>query len=446
MKKTFDFIMRMKKNLFEFFKVKFKKWIPFCEKWEENLHFPMGTYFFNFLGIIGIVVSVLAVVGGLLTVLYFCTPVFKTSVDKPEYQEKVQKIDADEVMMCAKPKGDRPKKKVRSTSAYQESYSKNELAEEGCRAPELKLEKLQAALPKVKMTQNGSVYICDTEEMKARMINEDWDYWDQQSRCYKKAIVPSDFAKKITNKLQNWYECDGTKQQEFIDKMVARVLKYEESERKSIFETSMEWYGEIDDVDELWNFWAEIDAVISQNTANAAKLFAELENFNLNNKLKGRMMTSLSLKLVALGKAEDRFAIFKSVRQGYKSLLITNGLDYETWESVTLDYLAMTSLHQNILGTLPCYYELVVEKDVERLSRNKELRLKYVTDSTAAEQEYSAARSEKNATGKVGLLIAGMGLAGVVLISVVISLLLLLYSIQRTLKRMECRLNEERKN
>lgn len=449
MKKALDFIKKFFCGFLKFFTTKFKKLVPFCEKWEENLHFPMGTYFFNFVGMAGMVVCVLAFVGGLFSVLYFFTPVFKTSVEEPKYQESVPTIDANEVLALSKPKGDRAKKKPRTTSASsEENYYGNEGGDaeehESCSAAGLNLNGLQAALPKVKMTQNGSVYICDSGEMRERMIREDWDYWEQQKRCYKKAQVPTEFAKKIHNKLQNWFECDSVGQQNFVDRMVVRISKYNESERKSIVETSLDWFGEIDDVDGIWDFWNQIDSVISQNTMNSAKLFAELENFNLNNKIRGKDMTLLSLKIVALGKAEDRFAIFKSARQGYKSLLITNGLDYETWERVTNEYLAMPLLHQNILATLPTYYELVIAKDAERLATNRELRSKYMADSVAAEQEYNSARSEKNATGVMGLTVAGIGLAGIIVVSVVISLLLLLYSIQRTLKRLENKLGNDK--
>ena len=424
---------------------KFKKAIPFFEKWEENVHFPMGTYFFNGIGVLGVFVGILAIIVGLVLVLWFCTPTFKTTVEEPKYETSVPTVTDTDVLYCAAPETPRNKTNSDAETSYQEqSYSESENSVNR-HIPDISLAKLEQALPSVKFVTKGRKYICDTPEMQRKISELGWDYYDMQENCYVNGIISTRAGEIISNKLQGWFPYDSLKQQNTIDQMADHISRYNEKYRKDIYEITIVWFNETNDVNDYWNFMKSVDDVIVKNENDIVRLFRELYDFNVKNQTRGRAMTKEALKILALKKTdsgESGYRIFKATRSGYKRFIIDQEYEYDFWESRTNDYIGMTKLHENIPLTIECFYEMIIEKDKERIQRNQEMEEQYKADKTNAEADYIAKKNAKRGFGVAGGIAIAGGIVGVILICVIVGMLLLLFSIQRNVKKLEERIGK----
>ena len=154
-------------------------------------------------------------------------------------------------------------------------------------------------------------------------------------------------------------------------------------------------------------------------------------------------MTKEALKVFPLDTKSSGYDIFKAIRKGFKKFLVGRKYDFEFWRKATDEFISMKKLHENIPATITCYYDMIIEKNNEIIEHNKELRNKYESDSLAAEAEYHLKRGNKNKLGLTGLTAIGIGVAGIIVIPLIACLLLLLYSIQRNLKRIEENFNKK---
>ena len=399
--------------------------MPMLEKVEEDYHFPFSHLFFSIVSWVGI----LAICAGFFIFLYSILPVFERSVDKPEMLSQ-REITAEEVLSCAKPVQSKPKK--RTTSAAIET--------ESCPRPQISLANLASALPNVTFSKKGRKNICDKSE--GYYEYGDWGDFIYPSRCYEYGDIDSKFSENVRAKMQQWFPCDSAVQQEIVNKLASHLRFYAEKSRLQIYETSINWLGraeDMNDVTETFEIFAAVDSVIGNAgnedaTQNVESLFAVFENFMEKNPKSGKPVLFKALELVKIADGTKRLDVFKIARAYYKEIDIDMEVSGE-WAKATDRFLVLNELHvgSNIVNNLKCFYDAYIKEASDRVAENKRRERSYESEVSKAKFEAAAARLKHRAAMPVSGIVAMTGLA----LFIVIGILLLLFSLQRSVKHLE---------
>lgn len=410
------------------------------ERTDENYTLPLGRILWNMVSVFGL----LAIVVGIVVLIYSISPVFERSVDEPNLVKR-HEISANEALAnCSNPvKKKAVKKKV-------------EEEEESCSMPQISLTNLAAVLPDVQFTKSGRRNICEHSE-GYREYGE-WGDWVYPPRCYEYGDIDSKFAENLRNRLQGWFPCDSASQQEIVDKMANHLNFYTPKSRQKIFSASMDWINDaksMSDVQEVWEIFTAIDTVIgnaaNENiTKNVDDLFTQFTDFVAKNPKNGKTVLLKALELVKLAGGADRLETFKTERKYYKKLDVDSpeSDDWKRgeWERATNRFAAMKELHgAEFAKNLACFYEAYLNEILERVQNNKELRNAYERERALAEAEAAETRENRREMIPVAGIILGIAVGVIMLVFVII----ILSSLQRSVKRLEkalaSRENEEKK-
>ena len=419
-------------------KLTFKEFVlDILGKTENEVHFPISRFFWHGLTVL----CFSAIVGGLIFMLYCLTPVFKRSVDEPEMLEK-RKITAEEVLECVKQKA--PKKKV--VRKVRQTTENNEVVEEEVEEeipPMVSLAPLEAVLPDVKFSVKGRKLVCDHSE--GYYEYGDWGDWVYPSRCYEVGNIDSKKATELRNKLQNWLPYDSLGQQIAVNKLAENLAYYQVENRLKIYNTSLKWMSWAKDFTGLYELWGTIGQAIGNATNPSVtiapdKLFAQIEDFMENNPIDGREYLSYALPVVKLASGSDRLSAFKTMRKKYKDF----DLNFGEWKIATQEFLNTTALHhsETFLYNLECYYIMYWDEGENRVAENDRRKESYEHELRAAESEYYAkVRSKRENVGPAGMVI-GIAFGAFLLIAMI----LVLFSIQNTIVRLEKTIKEMSEN
>ena len=400
---------------------------------EEKFHFPISQYFWHFVTACGILVGV----AGLLLVLWGLTPVFTRSVDEPEML-KERTITAEEVKECAfnmKPWQKSVAKKTKTVRKTTNAPVVEEEAEEEERLPpNVSLKKLQEAIPSMQLAKKGRKLICDRSE--GYYEYGDFGDWIYPSRCYEYGDIDTRVAENIRTSLQSFYPYDSLQQQNMIDGMASRMRSYQEDSRQKIFNTSMSWFAKSEDIPGLWDLWAVVDKTIG-NAGNPDKIhdvadvFSQFADFMLNNPKSGKTVLLKALEVIEVASGKDRLESFKIARKSYKDFNLNVG----EWTKATSQFVGMKELHNasDFLYNLKCFYEIYKNEQEERLATNERRMEEFNAEKEAAEFEAEMRKTAKRALIPTGGIMVGIAFG----VFIVISILLVLFSMQRTLVRLE---------
>ena len=493
---------KKKNNFFPFLGKINQKWLKFTSrskdgltKVEENYDFPIT----HIIGHVGSIVGVFVCIMGLGMIIWGLTPVVKRSVAAPTMQEQ-QDVTAQQVQECAQ------NMKPAKTSGPRRAASRrvvNQDVEEESEAvpPDVSLDKLQEAMPSVKLTRPGRKLICEHSE--GRYEYGDFGDWIYPARCYVNGKTDTKAGAEIHAKLQRIYPYDSVSQQVTADNMADRLMRYQESIRPAILRSSLNWLEGVSEVDILWALWEQIDAVIGNAsnasiTVDADKLFDQFADFMLKNSATGRPIFDKMLKLVKLASGQDRLKTFKTARAAYKDFLNlyfvseehyvafvaeltageagyeqfamlfkvgnpefkdfkkeykanpgykANGYARDEWHKATDKFLSMTQLHasSDFYYNMTCFYEAFIAETNQRVAENYRLLREYNEQRELAKKE-AAERAEKQKElvpeGKEYLKDGFLAI-------LIIIIALALFSLQRSLKRLEnaliknCQANEK---
>lgn len=395
---------------------------PCLGKVEENFNFPFSHIAWHVFSVVALLVGI----AGVLLFLWGLTPVFKNGVSEPEYlkQRKVQEAD---VLECARVAPVQQRRYVARRT------DDGEIIEEEL-PPVISLEKLSRALPTLQFTKPSRTPLCDRSE--AYYDEGEWVY---PERCY---LKDEREGAKIRKQLQQKFPFDSLQQQMAADFMASHLMNYQVDSRVSIYRNSVEWLL-MDDANETIGMWNAIDSVIG-NAVNVARtdevdrVFGQMFDFIKRNPSSGKPVLLKSLDVVGIAGGFVRLEVFKAVRAGYKTL----DMDVEEWSKATDQYLGMTNLHKAdmMARTLKCFYDLYEEEARDRLKKNRELKEKYRQDLENAEKDAEQRGKVKKEMRPMG----GVMIAVCVAVILVIAILLVLFSMQRTLIRMEKSFNEKK--
>lgn len=415
------------KKILSTFRTLLARPMPMLEKVEEDYHFPFSHLFFSIVSWVGI----LAICAGFFIFLYSILPVFERSVDKPEMLSQ-RAITAEEVLSCAKPVQSKPKKRTTPNPTPNST--------ESCLRPQISLANLASALPGVTFSKKGRKNICDKSE--GYYEYGDWGDFLYPNRCYEYGDIDSKFAENVREKMQQWFPCDSALQQEIVDKIASHLMSYAEKSRLQIYEMSINWIGRAEDmnaVTETFEIFAAIDATIgnagNENASqNVESLFAAFGNFMEKNPKSGKPILFKALELVKIADDTKRLDVFKTARAYYKEIDIDMDASGE-WAKATDRFLVLKELHvgANIVNNLKCFYDAYIKEASDRVAENKRRERSYESEVSNAKFEAAEARLKHRAAMPVSGIVA---LAGLTLF-LVIGILLLLFSLQRSVKHLE---------
>ena len=403
-------------------------------KLENKIDFPVSRAFWHTVSIL----CVSAIIVGVIIFFYGFSPVVKHSVDKPKILEQ-RDITSAEVMDCAKQR--MPKKATKKTVVKKKVN--NTIVEEEVEAPppEISFELLQSVLPNVKFTQKGRKNTCDYSE--GHYEYGDWGDWVYPSRCYEYGDVYSQKAKAMLDQLQRWFPYDSAGQQGTVDALARHIARYDLKNRNAIYESSWDWMKKAQNIEQLWTIWDMVDNVIGNASAPTAteqpeKLFAQIQNFMENNPTNGEAVLSKAIKLVELAAGVDRLQVFKIARANYKEF----GLDVAEWGKATDKFLSMKELHsQSVFAVnLECFYALYWAEGEKRIAENRRMQEQYEKDLRAAERDANVRKLAKRGLIPVSGIIIGISVGVILLIAII----LVLFSMQRTMMRIEENLKNTR--
>jgi phage shock protein PspC (stress-responsive transcriptional regulator) len=407
-------------------------------KLENKVDFPMSRAFWHTVSIL----CISAIIVGVIIFFYGFSPVVKHGVDKPKLLQQ-RDITSAEVLDCAKQR--MPKQPVKKTVVKKKKVNNVIVEEEeevDAEPPMISLELLQSVLPNIKFMQKGRKLTCDYSE--GHYEYGDWGDWVYPSRCYEYGDVDSPKGKAVREQLQKWFPYDSVGQQGTVDALARHIAKYDQKSRNAIYEASWGWMKKARSFEQLWTIWEMVDNVIGNasvptSTEKPEKLFAQIQNFMENNPNNGEAVLTKAIKLVELAAGVDRMQVFKIARAQYKAF----GLDLEEWGKATDKFLAMNELHvQSMLPVnLECFYSLYWSEGENRIVENRRMQKKYESDLKAAEYDANIRKAQKrNLIPKSGIIIGAA--VGVILL---IAIILVLFSIQRTMVRIEEKLNNTEK-
>lgn len=419
-------------------KLTFKEFVlDILGKTENEVHFPISRFFLH--GVTVLCFSTIMV--GLIVILYSFTPVIKKGVDEPEMLEK-RKITAEEVLECVKQKA--PKKKI--VKKVRKTTENNEVVEEEVEEdipPMISLAALEAVLPDVKFSVKGRKLVCEHSE--GYYEYGDWGDWVYPSRCYEVGNIDSKKATELRNKLQNWLPYDSLGQQIAVNKLAENLAYYQVENRLKIYNTSLKWMSWAKDFTGLYELWGTIGQAIGNATNPSVtiapdKLFAQIEDFMENNPIDGREYLSYALPVVQLASGSDRLSAFKTMRKKYKDF----DLNFAEWKTATQEFLNTTALHhgETFLYNLECYYIMYWNEGENRVAENARLQRNYEMELAAAETAYIAKKIAKRAS----IAPAGMAIGIAFGVFLLIAMILVLFSIQNTISRLEKTMKEMNEN
>lgn len=430
------------KNIFAFLKKipsTLRKWLakpmPMLEKVEEGYHFPFSHLFFSIISWVGI----LAICAGFFIFLYSIIPVFERSVDEPELLSQ-REITVEDVLSCAKPVQSKMKKRTTSHTSPTSNTNTTYPGLESCPMPQISLANLASALPGVTFSKKGRKNICDKSE--GYYEYGDWGDFIYPSRCYEYGDIDSKFSENVREKMRQWFPCDSAVQQEIVNKIASHLMSYAEKSRLQIYKTSINWIERAEDINavtETFEIFAAVDAVIgnagNENvTQNVESLFAAFENFMGKNPRNGKQVLFKSLELMKIADGSKRLDVFKTARAYYKEIDIDMDASGE-WAKASDRFLVLKELHvgSNIVNNIKCFYDAYIKEASDRVAENKRRERSYESEVSNAKFEAEAARLKHRAAMPVSGIVALAGLA----LFIVIGILLLLFSLQRSVKHLE---------
>lgn len=451
---------------------------------EEKYDFPAT----HIVGHVGTAVAIIVCIVGVAMIIWGLTPVIKRSVSAPKMVEQ-QEVTAQQVQECAQ-----NMKPAARTSGARKPAARRVVSREGdeeseALPPDVSLAKLQEAMPSVKLTRPGKKLICEHSE--GHYEYGDFGDWIYPSRCYVSGQIDTKAGAEIHAKLQRIYPFDSVSQQVTADNLADRLMRYQVAVRPAILKTSLNWLEGVAEVEELWTLWETIDGVIG-NAADASitmdvdKLFDQFADFMLKNAETGRPIFDKLLRLVKLAPGQDRLKTFRTARSAYKDFLNlyyvsdetyakfgaeliagdagyeqfamifkvgmpeykefkkefkanpaykVNGYARDEWHKATDKFLSMTQLHvgSDFYYNMTCFYEAFLAETNERVAENYRLLRDYNAEREEALREANErAESQKELVPK-GKEYVKDGFLAILIIIIALAL----FSLQRSLKRLE---------
>lgn len=366
---------------------------------EERFHFPFSRAVWH----IVVAFACLAIAGGILYALYGIIPSTKEDVVKDAYPDATFAAEED-VRKCVNP--------VKMSEG-------TEVVTKTINSYELNFDTLKVALPPGKfqwVDREGSRYI-------------NWDTYE---------IVTTEPKKGLENKLRNALEGFSSsvpEQQAVVNNLAWVLLNQRVDYRENLLEVLMDWAVECKD-SSMFDDWKRYVKVIKEKNNNPEWLLYRIARVRARNCIGGNTIVDEALKMTTLGDTVNKAELFDACVYG-RDIFSDDSL----WIASNAKFLSQKSLHKDVIKSLYCYYDITMKLNEERKEKIAKIEQEYLEKSVVAEGKYLIKKEKKSAARKMGFMVA----IGASVVAAFFSLLLVLISMQRSLKTIELLLEKKEK-
>lgn len=358
---------------------------------EEKLAFPISRWFWHF--IVGI--GVLVFVGSFLVLLYSFTPIIKKNIVRESYPPKVE-VNSSEITSCRSKSSEQEKQyEAPSTGHIYVSFAE-----------------LEALIPP------------KTYEWRALGHYEDSYYYQSTWVMTDEGII-SPLQKYLDGVAMN----DTNGQKLAIEGLSGIIKGFQEKNRKRVLQKSLGWL----------NSKPEQNAAIIEALQKAAGhlvemnnslLFCKIAEFGKANPKDGVLFVNMYNLIMSAQNAEHYDALFGLVKSAFQYSFKE---DVQTMTDATEKYIKLPSTERvEPISALACFYNVYISKFNDRMEQVQKIDTKYNEAKATVETKAVSEKIAKKTIRTTALLVFGSAICGVAFFS----LMLVLLSIQRTLKQL----------
>jgi hypothetical protein len=382
------------------------KYFPFFEKVEERFHFKISHFFWHVLTALG----GLALLTGVLVLLWGIIPAFKPSVDMPVYPEPV-KVSAEEIAWQLMP----PTKRAELTPKPPEETT----------IAESKPEEAKPADPA------ETAYLAAIESLKVLLPPDKYTWtsqgrWEQTYWERRWVVSVLGIQDRLKSAFQKANADDFTSKKQLLDAYISLVSAFPVEQRLTALKAGIDFSK--DDVSTSAQNAASLRAAVLHFTTDNADFVEILAAFGRKNPRDGRSFIEYTNTIVPNFAAETRRPILNALLSAYYSYFN----DITRQKEATDLFLG---IHKNFepenqVKALTEYYRLFAEKNTERRRQVARIEENYERAQSEAEATLAERRGEKASYRSLALQV----IAGSVVFISLVAMFLVLLSIQRNVR------------
>lgn len=380
------------------------KYFPFFEKVEERFHFKISHFFWHVLTALG----GLALLTGVLVLLWGIIPAFKPSVDKPVYPEPV-KVTAEEITQQLLP----PAKRA-------------ELAQ---KPPDDRAVQKPEAAKLADADERAYLSLVDSMKVLLPADRYPWESrgrWEQTYWERRWVVTVLGVQDRLNSAFQRVNANDFKSKKQLLDAYISLVVLFPLEQRLTVLKAAIDLSKE--NVVASSQDVSLLRATVPVFSTDNADFVEVLATFGRKNPRDGRPFIEYTNSILPHFAAETRRPILNALVSAYYSYF--NDIDRQR-EGTDL-FLAMQKSFppEDHVKALTEYYRLFVEKNAERRRQVARIEENYARAESEAEATLAERGGEKASYRSLSLQV----IAGSVVFISLVAMFLVLLSIQRNVK------------
>lgn len=404
------------------------------QKIEEKYVFNISHYFWH----IFVVGASLALIGGVLTLLWGVIPPAKDNVSKAEYPPVVQ-VDAKEVLaVLNKIEG----KSVRTESSYTPPKVSETKSISSSDSNEIfyneSLDSLKSLIPPSEYAWESSGYWYYPYGERNYQYYRDRGY-SNASQLRSWTVIETGINEKLKEVFSKTNADEFIQKKMLIDSYIEIVKRFEENKRAALLKNLFN-YRSSSPSETVENMKVIQSSIINFGTEETDYISA-LITFGSRNPNEGKTFISYVNKIISSFSSEFRLDILKSMINSFYNFF-NNRIEQQT-EITDLFIKGLNNYKpEQYVNALETYYKLMVEKNYQRQRKIYEIDEDYNRAIAQANADYEIAQVKK-----AGLRINGLyAIGGAISFIAVLALILVLLSIQRYIKKINDSLSKDNRS
>lgn len=402
------------------------------QKIEEKYVFNISHFFWH----IFVVAASLALIGGVLILLWSVIPPGKDNVTKVEYPPVVQ-VAAQEVLALLKKMEEKPAQTKTTYTPPPISETKTiSSADSNEIFYNQSLDSLKRLIPPSKYSWESSGYWYYPYGERTYQYYRDRGY--SNASQYRSWIVrETGINEKLNEVYSNSNATAFNQKKMIIDSYIDIVRRFEENKRASLLKNLFNYRSS--SPSETVENMKVIQGSINNFGTEKTDYIISLTTFGSRNPTEGRTFISYVNKIIPSFSSEFRLDVLKSMINSFY-----NYFNNRINQQIEITDLFVKDLNnykpEQYVNALETYYKLMVEKNYQRQRKINEIDEDYSRAIAKANADYEMAQVEK-----AGLRFNGLyAIGGAISFIAVLALVLVLLSIQRYVKKINEALSTEK--
>ncbi|MDP2364325.1 MAG: hypothetical protein Q8M94_11235, partial [Ignavibacteria bacterium] len=381
------------------------------QKIENKYVFNISQYFWH----IFVVLASLALIGGVLILLWGIIPPGKDDVKKQDYPVVVQ-VETNEVLAVLKKMEEKPTQ----TKTAPVKPTITETAQVTYTDPDEKnynqsLDSLKKLIPVTKYSWSSSGYWYYPYGESYYRYYRDRGYDSERYRSWTVSETG------INEKLEEVYSKSNAtafgQKKLILDSYIAIVSKFSEDKRASLIKSLVNYRG--NSATETVENIKVIIASLSNFSADKTDFVNLLINFGSKNPTEGRKFISYTNKIMPNFISEYRLDVLKTLINSFY-----NYFNNRVNQQIEITDIFLKNLNtyksEQYTKALETYYGLMVEKNYQRQRKIQEIDDEYSYVLAGAEAKYEMAQIEKVALRMNGLYLAGGAISFIAILALIL--------------------------